>query len=365
MPDPTIDPTFGVLLTGYLLKQTSRKLKHSYSRRFLVLTNVGLHWFKRSEGYDLFGEETGCCEIEDVVDVVPASDLLSAAAARKIEEDKPQSPQPKTPPAVDPKSEPPVTIYTFIVSTTDGYKRTFRCPSVTDRDRWVDTINMIKHQQAGESVRSRKGTLAGLDFAPHAASAQRSDSLVPGSDEKALKSQDSAGFLYHSKHGGACYAGGAPPVPTAIMTEGRVVASSFTSLWDAKFGVGSNATTIVRRKAVPKKKNPECFSPNEGIQILLSNGGMCNITDAEIDVLAASNSTGGEKVKRTEVKVTGMKYPGDPQLLAKVEVSLVKKKNVEEKGGGLMMISVPIMILSVVGVAVSFLYGKCVIFLRS
>jgi hypothetical protein len=43
----------GVLFTGYLDKRNP--VTGSYKKRFVVLTHESLHWFKRAEGYDLFG----------------------------------------------------------------------------------------------------------------------------------------------------------------------------------------------------------------------------------------------------------------------------------------------------------------------
>lgn len=34
--------------------------------RFVVLTHESLHWFKRSQGYDLFGEERGSIALSDI-----------------------------------------------------------------------------------------------------------------------------------------------------------------------------------------------------------------------------------------------------------------------------------------------------------
>lgn len=51
----------GVLYTGYLEKssRSDSYSQHNPKKRFVVLTHVGIHWFKRQEGYDLFGEEKG------------------------------------------------------------------------------------------------------------------------------------------------------------------------------------------------------------------------------------------------------------------------------------------------------------------
>jgi len=57
----------GVLYTGYLEKQNPRSLSGSYRKRFVVLTHESLHWFTRTEGYDLFGEERGNIPLGNIV----------------------------------------------------------------------------------------------------------------------------------------------------------------------------------------------------------------------------------------------------------------------------------------------------------
>jgi hypothetical protein len=47
----------GVLYTGYLEKKNPTT--GSYKKRFVVLTHEAIHWFLRSDGDDLFGEERG------------------------------------------------------------------------------------------------------------------------------------------------------------------------------------------------------------------------------------------------------------------------------------------------------------------
>lgn len=62
----------GVLYTGYLEKfNPDARFSDKHKRRFVVLTHVGLHWFKREEGYDLFGEEKGYIMVQDIKEVVP------------------------------------------------------------------------------------------------------------------------------------------------------------------------------------------------------------------------------------------------------------------------------------------------------
>lgn len=56
--------TFGVLYTGYLEKMNPQRSFDKPKKRFVVLTHMGIHWFKRDEGYDLFGEERGSISVQ-------------------------------------------------------------------------------------------------------------------------------------------------------------------------------------------------------------------------------------------------------------------------------------------------------------
>ena len=59
----------GVLYTGYLDKKQPTYMSTRYKRRFVVLTLDAVHWFKRDDGYDLFGEERGQVSHSNIVSV--------------------------------------------------------------------------------------------------------------------------------------------------------------------------------------------------------------------------------------------------------------------------------------------------------
>lgn len=59
--------SLGVLYTGYLEKRNPTS--GTYKKRFVVLTQTSLHWFKRDEGYDLFGEERGQIGVGSILTV--------------------------------------------------------------------------------------------------------------------------------------------------------------------------------------------------------------------------------------------------------------------------------------------------------
>ena len=60
---------FGVLYTGYLDKKSNSYRSNSLKKRFVVLTHEALHWFKRVEGCDLFGEERGQVSLVNIVSI--------------------------------------------------------------------------------------------------------------------------------------------------------------------------------------------------------------------------------------------------------------------------------------------------------
>ena len=108
----------GVLFTGYLDKRNP--VSGSYKQRFVVLTTQAVHWFVRTEGNDLFGEERG---------KIP---LVLVLSVRVLDEDN----------------------TAFEVHDTANIKRTFRSPSPTICEEWVSAIrSAIKVQFKLEIVR--------------------------------------------------------------------------------------------------------------------------------------------------------------------------------------------------------------------
>jgi len=64
----------GVLFTGYLNKRKKGYFSTNMKKRFVVLTSEALHWFKRPDGYDLFGEERGKISLSNILQVQPSQD---------------------------------------------------------------------------------------------------------------------------------------------------------------------------------------------------------------------------------------------------------------------------------------------------
>lgn len=114
----------GVLYTGYLDKRNP--VTGGFKKRFGVLTHDAMHWFKRAEGYDLFGEERGH---------IPLADILTT---RILDEDS----------------------AAFEVQSTDNNRRLFRCNSSGNCEEWVTALrsamNKLKRAAGG-----RRGSLTG------------------------------------------------------------------------------------------------------------------------------------------------------------------------------------------------------------
>lgn len=123
--------SLGVLYTGNLEKRNP--VTGSFKERFVVLTMDALHWFRRSEGYDLFGEERG---------QVMLANILST---RILDEDN----------------------TTFEIQGTDSKKRLFRAESQKECEEWVTAVRSaikIMHDSHNSSKRgiSRRASLTGI-----------------------------------------------------------------------------------------------------------------------------------------------------------------------------------------------------------
>jgi len=118
----------GVLYTGYLDKKNP--VSGGYNPRFAVLTHESLHWFKRSEGLDLFGVERGHIQLVDIL-------------ATNIARDDP---------------------LTFDVQTTDAMK-TFKAASESACEEWVtalrSAIKLSAHSTAKRGL-NRRTSLTGI-----------------------------------------------------------------------------------------------------------------------------------------------------------------------------------------------------------
>lgn len=123
------DKNLGVLYTSYLDKRNP--VTGSYKKRFAVLTNDALHWFKRNEGADLFGEERGQVLLKNVLNT------------RVLDEDS----------------------RAFEVQGIDKKVKKFRAESVDICEEWVSAIrSAIKRQQSTQRRPSmvRRSTLTGI-----------------------------------------------------------------------------------------------------------------------------------------------------------------------------------------------------------
>lgn len=117
----------GVLYTGYVEKRNP--VTGGYQKRFLVLTMEALHWFKRSEGYDLFGEERGQISLGNILTI-------------RVLDDDPSM---------------------FEIQGTDSKKRVLRAHSNAICEEWVTAIrSAIKLSTSHRRAGGRRGSLAGI-----------------------------------------------------------------------------------------------------------------------------------------------------------------------------------------------------------
>lgn len=126
--DKTEDSKYlGVLYTGYLDKRNP--VTGSFKKRFVVLTHDAFHWFKRSEGYDLFGEERGHVSLGNIL------------TTRILDEDA----------------------TAFEVQGTDNNRRLFRGSTPAVCEEWVSAIrSAIKALNNKRPGAQRRGSITGI-----------------------------------------------------------------------------------------------------------------------------------------------------------------------------------------------------------
>ena len=124
---PDDGKSLGVLYTGYVDKRNPAT--GGFHQRFVVLTLETVHWFKRSEGYDLFGEERGN---------IPLSNIMTT----KVWDDDPCM---------------------FEIQGTDTLKRFFKAPSSAACEEWVSAIrSAIKLSSSTKRGANRRASLTGI-----------------------------------------------------------------------------------------------------------------------------------------------------------------------------------------------------------
>lgn len=143
----------GIVLTGYMEKKNP--VTGSYAKRFLVLTHESFHWFKRDDGYDLFGEERGHVGIGTITSIKLVDG--SQGADKRVFE---------------------------ILSSTDRKRRYFRPLPDQEADKaleWVNAINSVvecfKLHPKRRTTLSNFHALDALDS--RATTAANSDLIVP------------------------------------------------------------------------------------------------------------------------------------------------------------------------------------------
>eukprot|EP00518_Triparma_eleuthera_P005816 CAMPEP_0182466628 /NCGR_PEP_ID=MMETSP1319-20130603/12406_1 /TAXON_ID=172717 /ORGANISM="Bolidomonas pacifica, Strain RCC208" /LENGTH=726 /DNA_ID=CAMNT_0024666647 /DNA_START=16 /DNA_END=2196 /DNA_ORIENTATION=+ len=308
-----MNPTFGIQMTGYLHKQTARHMTRPWERRFVVLTKAGMHWFRRTDGYDLFGEETGAVMLTEVTSVGPNQEQMDTMSAQILfsSSNDPSELPIDTPPSAPTQSSSPssmVTVYSFVVKSKDGFTRIFRCSNESERERWIEAITMTiasiqySQQKRAESPEDgshldRKESISGVDFAP------------VGSPFKKPR------YLYHSNEGGTCWGGSAPPIPKVIVCGDKVILEAGSSARSAPWGEASAVTISAGAK--------------DSLKIFLSNGGCTTLDLAALRSLSELNTNmkgkdiQGASLEGEKVEVVGMRYPSDPLLVARIDVAVV------------------------------------------
>jgi len=148
--------SLGVLFTGFVHKKNP--IHGALKKKFLVLTHVGVHWFKRQPGADLFGEERGCMKLVDI---------------RIVK---------KTPP----KTAGDEYLRMFEITTVDGKHRVFLTETENACDQWVNAIehamsNKFRAYHNSQAEQYSKGTNGGTatDAAADAAEEKEEAAVVP------------------------------------------------------------------------------------------------------------------------------------------------------------------------------------------
>lgn len=141
-------PPFGVLKTGNLLKRNPNRPFDKPKRRFFILTSVALHWFKREDGYDLFGDERGNINLHDMSKV----DLCAIL--------------PDNPSSHGDAFE--------VCCHQDSVHRIFQASSPEEARAWVSALKGAKKARPT----FRRETLSGLSFSPHGHNYDKEPPLV-------------------------------------------------------------------------------------------------------------------------------------------------------------------------------------------
>ncbi|GMH55555.1 hypothetical protein TL16_g01935 [Triparma laevis f. inornata] len=243
-----------------------------------------MHWFRRTDGYDMFGEETGHVMLTDVTSVGPHQEELSASYADTLfssnndlvelaekREHKPPSPTPN-----DASSNTKITVYSFVVKSKDGYTRIFRCSSESERERWIEAITM---------------TIAAIQY----------------SEQKAKDTTSESPTLLERKE-----------TITGVVTCGsKLVFETGSSSSQAPWGEASLLTVSAGNF--------------DSLKIFLSNGGCTTLDAKQLKSMADANkshsgkSLDGVGLESEKVEVVGMRYPGDPLLVARLDVAVVSE----------------------------------------
>jgi len=295
----------------------------------------------------LFGEETGHVDLDRIKTVSPSEEIMPAARAAELFNPNSEGSSTNGSGSIDSNDSESagalndiassaatatcsasnkVTMYSFVITTADGYIRTFRCSSLSERERWVEALTMAIsafHNEASlaaqmSPVRSveRQRSLTGVDFAP----VKKEDLGVEGET-----------FLYHSDIGGSCWGGSAAPITVVICCGKRIYNRVPSSR--ARDRLSTNVGAELRQPSVFDSSVDNDFgehnqtfvdvSSKEDVSIYLSNAGVCNLSHEDLLRLSVEG-------EMSWVDVFGTRYSGAPDNLSAklaVKVSEVKEKH--------------------------------------
>ena len=118
--------TMGVVLTGYLNK-VKKHNRSATERLFIVLTHSAVHWFKRQEGYDLFGEEQNNLKVSEIT-------RCAKSATNPLQ---------------------------FEIESKDKFVRIFEAQTAEEAQHWVSAVNKVHGSLAHGLV--RRMSISGVD----------------------------------------------------------------------------------------------------------------------------------------------------------------------------------------------------------
>ena len=130
-------------------------------------------------------------------------------------------------------------------------------------------------------------------------------------------------YLYHSAIGGSCWGGSAPPIPKVIVIGSNVIFEAGTTTGPAPWGEAS----LVKVTA----------GAEDSLKIFMSNAGCATLDYATLKALSDLNKDKkGKNLQSADlesemIEVVGMRYPGDPLLVARLDIAIIPEGSFKKK----------------------------------